>query len=380
MNKYVFLIILFLIGGCRREVQQIKYTLDGCTTIHIPAAEKFEADKMIDSVTLIKLEASDSSLFGYINKIRVYKGFIYILDRRFAKALFIFDKSGKHVKTIQNPGRGPREFISIVNFEINPLEDEIMVMDNYGRKFGFFDLEGNYLREAPSKIEVLEAVSLPGGVIVHAKHESSFWKNGKPEGSDKIFYTNEKGEILKSLFPYEDNAKITFMLEETIVAHSDSSYTYAPRFRDTIYNLTDKGLIPRYALHFNDATVIPERILQNEDQKVITELIQEGKNCFLGYHLESSYWLYLSINYWEQLCSTFYSKRTGKITTFKAYTKEEGTNVFLDPLFVTDEYFWTALTYHELKKYGLDSLLSKYSLTMDDNPYLIRYRLKDREI
>lgn len=41
------------------------------------------------------------------------------------------------------------------------------------------------------------------------------------------------------------------------------------------------------------------------------------------------------------------------------------------------DYIGTSLTYGELKNYGLESLIDKLSLKMDDNPYLIRYRLKE---
>lgn len=377
MNKLWLGVILCLVTGCRQEFQKVDQTSEGCTTIDIPVAEKFDMNKMVDSLMLIKLEVTDSSLFGHVNKVRIYKDHIYIHDRRYAKALFIFDKNGRHIKTVKHQGRGPGEFISIMDFELCHFQEEIMVMDNFGQKFGFFDLEGNYLREAPSKIEVMEAVSLPGGMIVHAKHENSFWKNGKPQSLDKIFYTDERGEILKTIFPYDDNANIPFGFGEALVDHPDSSYTYAPRFRDTIYNLTAEGLTPRYALHFDKSIKVSERILQKEDEKVIGRILKEGKYCFLGDHQESPSWLFLSLNYYSNLSSAFYAKKTGKVKTFKAYQDEMGWNAFIRPLYLTGEYFWTSLTYDELKNYGLDSLIDKLSLKMEDNPYLIRYRLKE---
>lgn len=83
------------------------------------------------------------------------------------------------------------------------------------------------------------------------------------------------------------------------------------------------------------------------------------------------------MNYYSNLSSAFYAKKTGKVKTFKAYQDEMGWNAFIRPLYLTGEYFWTSLTYDELKNYGLDSLIDKLSLKMEDNPYLIRYRLKE---
>ncbi len=102
MNKHWLGIILCLVTGCRQEFQKGDQMLEGCITIDIPVAEKFDMNKMVDSVTLIKLEVTDSSLFGHVNKTRIYKDYIYIHDRRYAKALCIFDKNGRHIKTVKH--------------------------------------------------------------------------------------------------------------------------------------------------------------------------------------------------------------------------------------------------------------------------------------
>lgn len=381
MKGIVFLIVVLFGVACKSKSVQNRETHLGtgeCMTINIPKAIDFNGREMLDSLQLVKLEATENSLLGHVSKLKIYKDRIYVLDRRFAKTLFIFDLNGKFIKKIQNQGRGPREFISIMNFDIAYLRDELLIMDNFGHKFGFFDLEGNYLRETYSSIEVLDAALLPDGCIVHAKSESSFWKNGRPKGHDKIYYMSGDGRILKTTFSYNDNADINYIINYVLFSSPDGRISYAPRFLDTIYDLTYDKITPRYALSFPKERRIPLEILQNSSKKEIETLVKGGKDCFLGEHLESDHYLYLETNFHRELCVAFFNKKNGKVVNIKAFEEKLKTNSFLTPLAIEGDHFWTTLNSKEVEAYreffnARDLLL----LGEDDNPYLVRYKLKN---
>ncbi|MDR1153523.1 MAG: 6-bladed beta-propeller [Bacteroidales bacterium] len=143
MNKMRFFIIFVALvlafvfcNGCRNVKKQTIEKNDNVKTVLIPKAIDAKNADIIDDLDYLILEAKENSYFGFVSKMRVYQDRIYILDDRHAKSLLIYTIGGRHIATVgDKKGRGPLELISVTNFEIDYVNDQLIVMDNFGRKF-----------------------------------------------------------------------------------------------------------------------------------------------------------------------------------------------------------------------------------------------------
>ena len=100
---------------------------------------------MIQSIDYIKLDSSEP--MGPINKMVVTNDKIFIMDSFAAQQIFVFDKTGKLLYRIKNKGRGPKEYISIWDMQVDTIRNEILVNDALARSYLYYSTDdGTFLR------------------------------------------------------------------------------------------------------------------------------------------------------------------------------------------------------------------------------------------
>jgi hypothetical protein len=388
---FLFLLI-FLFSGCRNSKEKIKEIPNGyLKTILISQPVDISEVDIIENLECIILEETDQSLFGAVSKMRVYKDKIYILDRMYAQALFIYTINGKHISTIgANKGQGPHDFLKLSNFEIDYNNDQLLVMDNWGRKFMIYDFDGNFVRRIDSKLRVTDAVLLPNDYIVHAKSSDEHKLPG--QSNNKIIITDYNQNIIKEGFEYDDNENINIYSSEIIRSSSNGEIIFAPRLRDTIYNVTIDSIIPKYAVDYGSNKKISKRALDDmkEDpadplnaDRAFIKLINNGNMCFLGENVESDDYLYLSLGFNNYTIAVFYNKNTDNSIALSHNRKGEKNNESgLYSLLCSDDegYFYGAFDSPQIDRLiPIFPELKDISDPDDLNPILFRYKIKNVE-
>ena len=106
---------------------------------------------MIQSIDYIKLDSSEP--MGPINKMVVTNDKIFIMDSFAAQQIFVFDKTGKLLYRIKNKGRGPKEYISIWDMQVDTIRNEILVNDALARSYLYYSTDdGTFLRRGNSEL------------------------------------------------------------------------------------------------------------------------------------------------------------------------------------------------------------------------------------
>jgi len=95
-------------------------------------------------VRTIILETSDDCLIGNIDEIQVYDEYIYILDSKKAKSMFVFDLEGKFIRKIGKVGNGASEYIQVYDFTLDMLNNNIFLLDQ-GNRVHKYKFDGTYL-------------------------------------------------------------------------------------------------------------------------------------------------------------------------------------------------------------------------------------------
>ena len=403
------LLFLALFTGCRNSEKKSDEDTNGLLkTIIIPKPLGIKDVDIIENLEFITLEATDKSLFGVVSKMRIYQDRIYILDAIYAAALFIYTMDGKHLATIgDNKGGGPFDFVKLFNFEIDYVNNQLLVMDSWGQKFMIYDLDGNFIKRVDSNLHVTDAVLLPNGYIVHAKSSDEHILPG--QSNSKIFITDDNQNIIKEGFEYDDNKNINIHSYGIIRSSLDGDIVFAPRLRDTIYSITFDSITPKYAIDYGVNKKVSQSVLNNIQRdsenptkawKEFARHVNDGYLCFLGNNVESDDYLYLYLGHHNNIVSVFYNKKTNRsiAVSLNYYTDEiVGLNIksekykfLMDKLLESekynllcadsDGYFYGALNESLIEAViRLHPELKDLDNPEDMNPILFRYKIKNEK-
>ena len=154
MKQLTAIILTALIWACGAQPQNdsralelsdtkiIKITYDTPHPIRADNARIIGMDEMLDrvkSIDYIKLDSSEP--IGVIDKMIVTKDKIYILDCYTAQQIFVFDKTGNLLFRIKNKGRGPKEYLSVADMQVDTIRNEILVNDALARSYLYFSAD-----------------------------------------------------------------------------------------------------------------------------------------------------------------------------------------------------------------------------------------------
>jgi hypothetical protein len=389
-NQIIILMLCALFLGCAKQEKQIgENTNSNLRTILVPnPIDTKDVDikdvDIIDNLEYIILEAKENSFFGQVSKLRVYQDKIFVLDRRYTQTVLIYSTDGKHIATIgNNKGQGPLDFVSLSNFEIDYVNDQLIIMDNFGQKFMIYDFEGKFVKRIGSKFRVTDAVLLPNGNIIHAKSSNEHKLSG--QSNSKIFILDDNQKIIKEGFEYDDNKNIIYHSYDIIRSLENGGITFAPRLRDTIYTLTIDSMVPKYVIDYGNNKKISKQTIDNIGKyDDFLALCKDGSFCFLGTHVESNDHICLLLGHAVINPTTvFYNKKTNKTVAIsmineKKLSKRE---LYKSPLCSDkDGYFYGAFDLTPVDEITqLFPELQYLDEQSNLNPILFKYKIKNVE-
>lgn len=88
---------------------------------------------IIDDVEYIPLETNENCLIGNISRLLYRNGNFYLFDFVISNTIHVFDRSGKFLYKIDNIGKGPGEYVSISDFDVDK-DGNIYVFDAGGKR------------------------------------------------------------------------------------------------------------------------------------------------------------------------------------------------------------------------------------------------------
>lgn len=256
-------------------------------------------DKMIEldtealgwKQTFIPLETNDSCLISSITQIETSSDAYWIVSRG---TIFMFDKQGKYVGKLGSIGQGPGEFTSVEKIQIDEPNNEIFVMDYFGRKMVTYDMNGKFIR----------SFLLPP--VQHINNFSVF--------GDKLYYygfdngvspaliavnTNDLKADTISKSDREMNLGEAFM-GTTFMGSVDNDIYLYHYFNDTIFHMQpDNKLTPEGFVNMKDLYFDYDELTYNENSEplkratgqraVTTNFVNTDRYYFVTYALGDPY-------------------------------------------------------------------------------------------
>lgn len=268
---------------------------------------------MVGQVDYIKLDSSEP--IGEISKMVVTRDKIFILDAHIAQQIFVFNKTGKLLFRIKNKGRGPKEYISIWDMQVDTIRNEILLNDALARSYLYFSADdGQFIRREK------------GIANCYVARIDSLYVNLQNNGQDfndeenwAILITDKDSVIYKG-FEFKPIQEGDYIVN-SFYRDNDGSLLYTPINSDTVYQFTSP--MAAYAKY----VVCQERSiwkLYNErlSEPEICKLIKERNYTrYSANFLTTKNHVFFSIQHkWNAYITSrpyFWDKRTNSIYEWK---------------------------------------------------------------
>lgn len=308
------LIIAIVLISCKSEIKNKA----GTDYIKISIPEKIDNPIQLDSIFLkrkvIPLETANNCLIGEITKILFYKDRLFILER--SRKLLAFDINGKYLFDVGQEGRGPGEYSSIRDFDIDEngnvyilTYQKVLQYDNDGKylKRFSFDFVSNDSEIFCNPLEF--AVKQDGNFYIWG---GSFGIKDNSEGKYFAMYEiTEIGKVINKYFPLKYSTTQGF--EKHRFTRYSNLFLIEPNYGvDTIYSLSNQELKPRYYIDFGNKKMnvqVPEGFGSSGEFKMKVDR--------LFYHnihscIETNEWLYFRFDHKMKRYNVYYSKKLDK--------------------------------------------------------------------
>lgn len=381
----LFLLFLFsVLFGCNETIN--KGNSYSTTEVNVDNVDSVYTSDFIKQVRYIPLSNSNQALIGNIDKVRMDKDRIYVLDMYQAVGVFVYDHNGSLLYKIQNFGRGPGEFMGPYDFTIDYENNEIVIYDARGMKLCFYDKEtGNFLREELIDFRFRRFESVPDGFLFHTDNRPN------PSICCNIVKTDKDLNIVDEFIPIKDGMRGEFFMSPTNFSfYNDTMYFYSHNDYN-IYSSINGDLSTYKSFDFGDRNA-PIEYYNDEDLEKREEILGNNVGMIIGFFKNENmeYIMYSADN---KFYTRIYSTTSGEII-------HTNTDLLINDINIGPEFVFALETFENsivwaVQPYVLTNFLNKKrkelseeawgkfrqnnpkimklasSITNDSNPYLV---------
>lgn len=390
-------IISIFLSACDKKTSIKEYAIKESDRLEIIELNGLSIDEpvdilpLIDTIRYIKLELTEESIIGYIQKITVYENRIYILDTQ-TSSLFIFDMDGNYIFKIANTGQAPKEYWQLDFFDIDSENNQIVLTDLMKYRIMRYDLNGKFIYSTKIPFWVEGVAPNPNkSFVVYSNFRDN---SAKLKQEYNLMYLDSSMNVRKAYFPY-NSSTIKDIGFKFLTPQASVFYPYKEKFcffspyQNSIYELIDNDLVLKYSVDFGNESLDMETLmympdkaearLKRDDFYSINRVQETDKLLSFSFTAPHSPLLY----------QAYYSKESKKIMCSAIYNIGKEGQFEIPPIAGYDSWLITELSIDYLLSWKKDAentsiknrfLIEKKNLTnslsIDDNPVLIFYKLK----
>lgn len=305
---------------------------------------------------IILLENNNESVIGKISDIKFYKNKFYIHDSRYSKSVFIFSLQGKFLKKIGSLGKGPGEYISTLDFEIDTLNNELIILSY--EKLLIYNLEGEYKKTINLEFPANDLICFGNRIYLYPfasikEHHPDFC----------AFSINRKGKDLKTYLKFPLHKKGYF--RDAIIGtpgflfRTHNAVRLTIPFCDTIFTLYEEHASPYIIFESKDLLnneYMSSNFENSENQYMgINKLLESKKITAYHHYGENNSLIYLNYFISHNRYYLLYNKHTTK-TFCSSIFVDDLTNIYPILINLTNQYMIGYLPLRYVHKYKDDIL------------------------
>ena len=296
--------------------------------------EVHNASEILEDIRYIRLETNPASIIGNIGNIIIENGKIYVFANN---NITVFDINGKYLNTLNRVGRGPQEYLSILDFAINPQGN--IIIASYEGEILEYNGDLKFIRKiSPGKNAISDSsmwnfIMLKEGVfasgIIYADTNPEYVKQ------DLIIYNEDSLSVLSS---YNVNTQQFIPGVKGVVISYYERYIYENSLNiykignDTIFNIDYENeylKTAKYIMSYGKDRLSEELYFEtyesgSEELRLISlvSLYETDKYLFMNFNMNA-----LAPEPFEVKTSNGSYKRTN---VYAIYNKKRGAFSFLN--------------------------------------------------
>lgn len=238
---------------------------------------------------------------GRVSDIRITRNGIYILDKANHQIL-VYDYSGTIVNYLNHRGRGPGEYLSLDQFDVDEDSGNISILDISSRKVLIYSPEGEYIYSFTIDSIARDFARLNNGSYVFYTPD---YMEGMRYG---IWQTDSLGVFNKEIMNINDHFKFSSGIYPKYFHHlGDIVYVKGREDNNALYHIeTDSIRIP-YQLRTDIKIPYTARI---SDKPVLDQYI--GEVCLIHEYLETNKLCLIKMTNLEKSITILYDKAHDK--------------------------------------------------------------------
>lgn len=254
--------------------------------------ELVEKESIIKAYKYVPLETVKGNLIGKIDKILTFEDRIYILDKIHSRSIVIFDTTGKFISRFNKSGKGPGEYFSMADFEIDEQKRHLVIYDFSWRKIFRYNIETLNFVENGAFDPVITNFAFDSKNNIFC-----FYRGNKDHKNTKLKYNlilaDSALKIKDKFFKYDPNEQSFIDFKFKLFRSQDILHTR--NFDYNIYCISPNGVKTKYRLDFGELSLtdpVPFKdklakapslgfILQDQNYAYMVENAYENKNFFV---------------------------------------------------------------------------------------------------
>jgi len=231
--------------------------------------------EFIKEIKYIPLETGPNSMVDIIKSLTIENDKIYIGDEK--GVINIFDINGKYLTTLNRIGKGPEEYLGMLDFTVT-TEENIYILTMEGEVI-WYDTDLKFIKRMPlPKNAMLLSFTLLKSELFASR---SINISTNPFKQEWIVYDN----MLNILFSYDSKPNNSFINPPTAYIYDNTLRLYSNK-SDTIFNVDIEN---NYSLSAGYIT--------NYGKYSSLETENSNNSISLGYIIETSNYLFLRFNF-----------------------------------------------------------------------------------
>ncbi|MGV8096486.1 MAG: 6-bladed beta-propeller [Mangrovibacterium sp.] len=377
MKKLIYLLaILFFIYSCGLQNQHNQ--LD---TIKISLHEtpQIDVESIIESIDLVPLETNEDCLISHVDKIKIYEDKVFVLDRGAGNIIVFSSITGKFISKVSKQGKGFGEYITIADFDINPKNGELYIIDGMTDKVLVFK-DAEFIRDYKLKLgaKVASICFLNTGNIAFSTQIYTL----SDEWRYHLLITDNNLNLIKKDIHYEKIASLVMAPISSFVCF-ENTISYLPVYRDTIYHISKDLIAPKYKLDFGK-NWIDEEFLYSKNLNSMTFLqeLEKSNSIYFLNTIESNSHIFIYFTFKNEKYAFLYDKETGKGAFLMKYM-ENGCGYNGLPIIPDGNLFVGIINPYEVRDIN-EKILQNHpvlrSVKFENNPILSFIKFKKVEL
>lgn len=205
--------------------------------------KKVNLSEIADSIEYVRLEASPQCLLKSAWHVKLTSDCIFVSD---FDGVYKFDRKGNFICKIGRQGKGPGEYINVINFTIDDAQQLVFVVDNWTDFIGIYDFSGKYIKSYRHDFGLVKIAIYDRSTIAYARR-----CNGAEENEHNLMLVDYNTGEVKNKYKDYYNIKGPHDFSFSTLTRYNNQMYFNDAFCDTMFVIDDKmNSIPYCVFHF----------------------------------------------------------------------------------------------------------------------------------